>query len=186
VRAVSIDGSKARFFAPDSVALHEPDGVKIPIEKNLAVELFETTRANGLKQIKSRIISHPRFALLRRTWEEKGIATSPDDPLPPGVKPLARLKKGDLLRLPLLRDGEIAESVGEGYIKLWVQVSAIKSNGVVEAKPCEYLLEQMELDAGGSVSREGARLFGARIKKVYAFKNASLLHAVRCTPAAPA
>ena len=186
VRAISIDGSKARFFAPDSVALHEPDGVKIPIEKNLAVELFETTRANGLKQIKSRIISHPRFALLRRTWEEKGIATSPDDPLPPGVKPLARVKKGDLLRLPLLRDGEIAESVGEGYIKLWVQVSAIKSNGTVAARPCEFRLEDLETDDGGSVCRAGSRLFGAKVRDLYTFQNASLLHAVRCTPTAPA
>ncbi|MBM3843965.1 MAG: hypothetical protein FJ397_12010 [Verrucomicrobia bacterium] len=186
VRAVSVDASKPSFFAPDAVALHDPAGVKNPIEKNLAVELFETTRASGLKQIKSRIISHPRFALLRRTWEKKGIATSPDDPLPPGLKPLARLKKGDLLRVPLLRDGEIAESDGESYVKLWVRVTSIKSNGTVEAKPCEYLLEQMELDAGGSVNREGARLFGARIKKVYPFQNASLLHVIRCTPAAPA
>jgi hypothetical protein len=187
VRAVSVDASKPSFFAPESVALHEPAGVKNPKLRNYALELYETRDAKGHSKVGSRVIPHPRLKVLGRKWEARGLFVPATDPLPPGATALGRIRKDDRLRLPWSRDGGISKSDADAHLQLWVRVSAIESSGTIKTELCEFLAQDIECDAEGFVVREGSRLFGTCLKKIVKISSPpNLLRLLRNTPAAPA
>lgn len=186
-RSVSIDGTKSRFFAPDSMALHEPAGVKIPQVRNYALELYETRDAKGRSKVESRVIPHPRLKVLGGKWEARGLFVPAPDTLPPGATVLGRIRKDDRLRLPWRREGGISKSDADAYLQLWVRVSAVGSSGLIETQPCEFLAQDIDCDAEGFVMREGSRLFGTCLIKVVKISSPPvLIRVLRNTPAAPA
>lgn len=182
VRAVSVDASKPAFFEPQSLAFHSPAGAKNPTERNIAVRLFEITNPAGKKRIVSRVAAHPRFKHLQAGWAKRGFAISAEDPLPSGAAEVARVSKGDLLRLPLTRDGNVASEASATYRHVWAVVTALKSSGSIRVRPCEFVLSEIKKDAGGAIDVPDSRLFGLKVKDDYTFQNASLLEVVRNTP----
>ena len=183
VRSVSVDASKPAFFDSQSLAFHAPVGVKNPTERNIAVRLFEFTTPSGRKRIDSRVVAHPRFKRLQAEWVKRGFPVEADAPLPDGAVEVARVSKGDSLRIPLTREGDVAEDPNAAYSQIWAKVTAIKSSGQIEATPSEFSISEIKVNEAGVVTSEGSRIFGLRVRKVYRFQTASLLAVVKNSPA---
>lgn len=183
VRSVSVDASKPAFFDSQSLAFHAPVGVKNPTERNIAVRLFEFTTPSGRKRIDSRVVAHPRFKRLQAEWAKRGFPVEADAPLPDGAVEVARVSKGDSLRIPLTREGDVAEDPNAAYSQIWTKVTAIKSSGQIEATPSEFSISEIKVNEAGVVTSEGSRIFGLRVRKVYKFQTASLLAVVKNSPA---
>jgi hypothetical protein len=177
IRAISIDASKTRFFNPASLAAHGTRGAKNPIERNVALELYEVPplRPGGKSKVLGRPKLHPRFAAMQQRWRDLGYEVPDLDPLPEGARLLFCITKERPLCLPLTRDGEIADAWDSAYKRLWVSVTAIKESGKIEMRPVEFLQSELETDKAGYVSRPGSRLFGTKIKEVYTLQGQSLL-----------
>jgi hypothetical protein len=182
VRALSVNAIKQTYFDPGVLARHFPSGAKIPTEKNIVVRLFEVTTPNGRKKIESRVVAHPRFRRLRDKWIKGGVSVPPEDPVPAGGVELAKVMKGDLLRIPLTRNGDYADRAEEIFCQVWAKVTALESSGTLKARPCEFNVGELKRDPNGVVTIPDSRIFGLKLKEVYKFQNASLLSVYRNTP----
>jgi hypothetical protein len=179
VRAISVDASKPEFFDPGTLSIHGERGAKNPTERNIALDLFECAMANGRKRVISRVVTHPRLKKMRARWKELGLPIADSDGLPSGVQRIARVVKGDVLCLPLMRDGEIARSYENAYRRVWFHVTALKTSGQVQLMLAEFVTKDLKVGEDGSVDRTGSRLYGLRIKDVYAVQNETLVRILR-------
>ena len=115
-------------------------------------------------------------------FRSEGVSVPPETPAPAGGVELAKVKKGDLLRIPLTRNGDLADRAEEIFCQVWAQVTALKTSGTLEARPCEFNVGELKMDPNGVVTIPDSRIFGLKLKGVYTFQNASLLSVYRNTP----
>ena len=179
MRALTVAASKPEFFDSSTLVPHDQRGAKNPVERNIALELFEGTDAKGRKKVYSRTVLHPRLAALHDQWRQRGFEVPGTEPLPSGAHRVARVAKGDVLCLPLRKDGELATNPEEAYRRVWYLVTALNTGGQIEMKPAEFNPAELSGDEDGTVTREGSRLFGLRLKPVFRAQNESLLKLLR-------
>jgi 5-methylcytosine-specific restriction endonuclease McrA len=119
-------------------------GMRVATEANWRIEVWRA-EVDGREKFATRVIPHPRCLVnLRRThgrgvWRSKhpegGTWRSQlSGTLPKFAKKVGHFEKGMVLRVPLARDGSIAESYSTAYTVHWYRVSALKSDGKVELK----------------------------------------------------
>lgn len=189
VRAITVDASKPSYFEPQSLAAHDERGAKNPMERNVALDLYEIPPAKpgGKSKVESRPILHPRFAQMQQRWRELGVEVETPEPLPENAKFIIRVTKQKPICFPLKKTGEFAESWNDAYRRMWVCIKAIntlRKNGRIngaqlELEPAEFLNAKLDTDDQGYVIRPGSRLFGLKLKLVYKLQNESLLTLIR-------
>ena len=164
VRTLRVDASKPQFFDPSAVAAHGTGGVKNPTERNLALDLYTYTTANGKTKVVTRAVPHPRFKKLQAKWVELGQQLIELEPLPEGSKRVARFTKGQLFLVPLSKNGEIALDLDCAYARVWCHITALKSDGQVVFNFTEFNVSEIKTDKNGIVVKEGSRLYGLKLK----------------------
>ncbi len=122
----------------------EPIGMRVATEANWRIEVWKATE-NGREKFSTRIIPHPRCLVnLRRTHGDKVWRSKHPDggtwrsqisgKLPPFAKKIGHFEKGMVIKVPLARDGSVADAFQGSYAVRWYRVTAIKSSGKVELK----------------------------------------------------
>lgn len=182
IRALRVDASKPQFLDVSSLAAHGERGAKNPTERNLALDLYSYQDSKGRTKIITRAVSHPRALQFSKAWQAQGFELPDETSLPDGAQRVARVMKGDLLCLPLSKDGSIATDFDQAYSRVWCHITALKTSGQIETRPTEFLPKELKIDTDGIVIKNGSRLFGQRMKGVYKFQNESLLNLLRLNP----
>ncbi|MBE2179629.1 MAG: HNH endonuclease [Chthoniobacterales bacterium] len=119
-------------------------GMRVATEANWRIEVWRSVK-NGQEKLATRVIPHPRCLVnLRRTHGERVWRSKHPDggtwrsrisgPLPPFSKKIGHFEKGMVLKVPLKKDGAVADSFEGAYVIHWYRVTALKSKGSVEFK----------------------------------------------------
>ena len=120
-------------------------GVRVAGEANWRMEVWKTGDLQGVKYHR-RVVPHPRALRIfkaahgERAWKSKREGTaetwrhSITGKLPAYAKKVGHFEKGQIVNVPLMRDGKIADSYNTAYKVVPFRVTSLRSDGVVEMK----------------------------------------------------
>lgn len=123
----------------------EAMGIRVAGEANWRLEVWKVGDGQNVSY-HTRVIPHPRaMKVFRNThgeksWKRKQASTGKtwrqtiSGSLPPFAKKIGHFEKGQVVRMPLSRNGEISETFSAAYATRFFRVTSIMSTGKVEFK----------------------------------------------------
>jgi hypothetical protein len=126
----------------------EAIGMRVANEANWRLEVWKTQDGHKVKY-HTRVIPHPRALKILKAaqgdaaWARKNKETGRtlrqevSGSLPPYAKKVGYFEKGQIVILPIDRNGEVGDHFTTAYAKVVFRVTSVKSNGQVEMKMAE-------------------------------------------------